>query len=1005
MQMTLYILQELNLLSDSIRSKRHVLFRTKNVIPNLFRDLFTMKRLFLVIILLIGSALCFAQQSESYTSDVQLYNEVRQTFSNGFYPGTVTAADLLWEKFPESSFVHQSLSYKGEALINMESYDEAVRTLESAVTYMHSGSPEIVRSTYLLGRAYYHQKKYTTALEKLHLACNLCLTNNEMEYYPQAVLYSAYIFYELEEYKNAIPLFEYVITNGKKYEAAAYGEAIQKLFVCYNSTGAWKKTEALYKKFNASSDDMGGEGAFEKNIWNTLTLYYADACAGDGKYKEAYDSYCRVIENGDEALAVNALKKAYIISCEHDVGKDSGEVLAKSEDVFKGNPAFVNEFWLRLGIDEYRAHNYAKAEEYFLRIDNDSTSEIFSADIEVVRAVYEAKSILEEGRPVHAAEDKLNLAEQYLKKSKIEKINDAFYSTLLQCKLQGEKWEEVPVVFAKIKQPGASDKFAVSSYYYKKGQFEKVDSGCGELYASSLCKLGLYDKACVEYEKLNSVSADYAKALFCCGRYADALKIAQACDAVEKDYLCGLCLINQRSWKKASESFASYIRQNSGKENFIKLSLYYKGYAEYNLEEFKNAYSSFVRYTVESQNDLNAYSLKSYEYAVKAALQTGDFKNASAQAGNLLKFSESEESRRRAVVLSAEIFADYEKYDEAISLLAPYANGQAGGNSAASADFSAQALFLMARMYERKGDVLRADENYRRVYESMPRSAYAEEAMYRVGEVFYSAEKYSEAFTRFNAYVYKYTSGEFSDAALFYCGDCALRLGQESRSIMMNRTLLQKYPSSVYAYGASKNLLSAYYNQENYSEALGIARTMLKDFPQQSADDEIGKRLTELEKIVGGTDRRVAEKQTEYSKLGGADTKAGRAAGSQLVRLYAESLYTQSDAYELASQLLPKQTGADEREDAAYNAEFIADYCRKNQDNKKAAEMYLRAAEYYRNVRSGERAAAALYGAAEAFAASGLSGDARETAELLKQLYPDSVQAQNVDRVTGASRY
>ena len=67
--------------------------------------------------------------------------------------------------------------------------------------------------------------------------------------------------------------------------------------------------------------------------------------------------------------------------------------------------------------------------------------------------------------------------------------------------------------------------------------------------------------------------------------------------------------------------------------------------------------------------------------------------------------------------------------------------------------------------------------------------------------------------------------------------------------------------------------------------------------------------------------------------------------------------------------------------------------------------MYLRAAEYYRNVSNGERAAAALYGAAEAFTAAGLTGDARETAGLLKQLYPDSLQAENVDRVTGASRY
>ena len=63
--------------------------------------------------------------------------------------------------------------------------------------------------------------------------------------------------------------------------------------------------------------------------------------------------------------------------------------------------------------------------------------------------------------------------------------------------------------------------------------------------------------------------------------------------------------------------------------------------------------------------------------------------------------------------------------------------------------------------------------------------------------------------------------------------------------------------------------------------------------------------------------------------------------------------------------------------------------------------MYLKAAEYYRNVKNNSGAASALYGAAEAFAAEGLKGDARETAALLKELYPQSIQAERVDRVTG----
>ena len=668
-------------------------------------------------------------------------------------------------------------------------------------------------------------------------------------------------------------------------------------------------------------------------------------------------------------------------------------MLAKTQEAFSDKPELLNEFWLRLAIDEFNAKNYEKSEEYLSNIELQEFSE--NTDVKLFKNLYGAKNLLEKGLPAEA-EKMLSGLEPLAKKSETEGAADSCYSTLLQCKLQQEKWEEIPGIYAKLKAPDENAVYAVSAYYYKKGQFEKVAPSTGELYASALCKSGRYEDACLEYAKLGKASQDYALALFHCGRYSDAEKIAAASGSEGRDYIRGLCFINLKAWKTAADCFAAYIKQNSGRSDFQKLSLYYKGYAEYNLAEFKNSYSSFVRFCMEAGEVVNAYVLRGYEYAVKSALQSGDFKNASVQASNLVRYSQEGEQKQKAVILSAEIFADYGNYEAAVELLAPYTTGRD--------DFAAQALFMTAKIRERQDMASEADELYRRIYEGLPRSSYAEEAMYRSGEVYYSHADYSSAYTRFNNYIYKYTSGKFSDAAMFYCGDCALRLGENDRCILLNKTLLQKYPASVYAYGANKNLLESYYRQENYSQALTIAKNMLREFPQQSADDEVGKRVNELEKIVSGTDRRVAEKESEYARLGEASTAAGRAAGTELVKLYAESLSTQKEAYELAVKLLARQTGTEERAAAAYNAEFIAEYSRKEGENKKAAEMYLKAAEYYRSVKNSTGAASSLYGAAEAFAAEGLLGDARETASLLKELYPQSIQAERVDRVTGDAR-
>lgn len=939
-----------------------------------------MKRILTIIFLLTGAALGFARAE----SDIQLYNEIKQSFNNGFYPGAVSATEELQNSFPESSFIQSALAYKGEALIYMENYEDAIAALEQAVSHMHSGSPEIIRCNYLLGRAFFAQKKYPAALEKYHLACSLALTNNDMDFYAPSILYSGRAFYELEKWNEAIPHFEYVVSNGKLFDSADFGEALQKLFICYNKTGKAAKTVALFNKLQ--------EESFEPTVYLSLCFYYGDACAALKNNEDAYKAYSRVLDSSSK------------------------------------NIPGINSFLLRVAADEFKAGNYEKAETYLSKIE--VPEEGGNSDIKLFKNIYLAKILLERKDPKEA-EKLLSGLEAAAKKSEVEGAADSYYSTLLQCKIQSEKWEEIPGVYAKLKTPGQADRFAVSTYYYKKGQFAKVDSSCGELYASALCKQGKYEEACAEYKKLSSnketsslqaAPFDYALALFHCRRYDEALKIADAGTSVQKDYLAGLCLINQKSWKAAATRFANYIRLLSGKAELNKLAYYYKGYAEYNLAQFKDSYASFVRYCMEagggsvsqggassSSNNSGShvgdaagaglagpYVLRSYEYAVKSALQTGDFKNASVQAANLVRYSPAGEQQQKAVILSAEIFTDYENYDAAIDLLAPYTSGRD--------EFAAQSIFMTAKIYERQNKVNRADELYRRIYESLPRSSYAEESMYRAGEIYYTHGEYSQAFSRFNSYIYKYTNGRFSDAALFYSGECALRLGENDRCVMLNKTLLQKWPASVYAYGANKNLLEAYYKQEEYSQALGVARTMLRDFPKQAGDDEIGKRARELERILGGVDRRVAEKESAFVAAGEAGTLAGRRVGTELVRLYAESLSTQHEAFELAERLFAKQTSDSERADAAYNAEFIAEYSRKNEENKKAAKMYLKAAEYYRSVKNEGGAAASLYGAAEAFAAEGLIGDARETAALLKELYPQSIQAERVDRVTGDAR-
>lgn len=929
------------------------------------------KTLLLLTALLTLTAGAFS--ASTAISDIVLFNDIKLSYKNGYYPGAIDKISQLEKDFPDSAYLQEALIYKGVSYFHIQRYEASINTLETALDLMDENSSGKTEALFALGRSFYHHNDYELALTKLHECCLTAKNKNNLEYYNPAVLYSGRSFYKLEDYESAVPLFEYVIKNGNFYSSSDYNEALQKLMRCYNSCDKESKTNELFANLDRSD--------FSSDLYNLLCLYNADACKKLGRNKVAYDYYCRVIECGNEQLAIQALKKAYILSTEANIGVNPGEVFAKSADTFKENPELVKEFWVRLGIDEYKNKNYSKAEEYFTKAESDTP----------LIPLYRAKILVDNKKDAAGAEKLLLSVEEDVKNSDIENILDSYYSVLLQCKYLQKKWNDIPVVYGKIQNPDKQAIYVLSSYYYNKSDYKNVDSSTGELYASALCRLGSYDAACKVYNRLGINNSDYAGALFACGRYEEAYEVAQKSSDNQKEYLSGICQINLKNWTLAKIHFANYIKQMSGKNGFNNFSFFYKGYAEYCLEEYRNSYASFVRYGAEAGSGKKLYLRQGYEYAAKSALQNGDLKSAAIQAENVVRVSQTVEEKQKAVVFSAEVFSDSGEYDKAISVLAPYTSG--------SGDFAAEALFLTAGMYNKKGDVKQADLYFNRVYTDYPRTAFSEEAMFRAGEVFYAHEDYGTALNRFTTYIYKYAEGNFSAAALFFGGDCALRLGENDRTIMLTNTMLQKYKNSIYTYGANKNLLNAYSNIENYNQALEVAKTLVKDFPQQAADDQIGKKLIQLEKLVNGVDKRVVDKQTEYEKHKGSTTKAGRIAGTQLVQLYAGSSYTQKEAYDLAVELLAKQKNGDERAYAASNAEYIADYNRNENNNVKAAEMYLLAAEYYRSVEDGDKAAVVLYGAVEAFMADGYEGDGRQTAELLKSLYPESRQAQRVDRL------
>lgn len=106
-----------------------------------------------------------------------------------------------------------------------------------------------------------------------------------------------------------------------------------------------------------------------------------------------------------------------------------------------------------------------------------------------------------------------------------------------------------------------------------------------------------------------------------------------------------------------------------------------------------------------------------------------------------------------------------------------------------------------------------------------------------------------------------------------------------------------------------------------------------------------------------------------------------------------------TEAKKIAGPLYNSNAKRDARE--YYYLGKIAEFYAKGEQGTKQAEYYLKAVEYYRlsSKDTSSEEAVALYSAVDAFLKDKKTADARETANVLKKLYPDSRQAKNVDKL------
>lgn len=954
--------------------------------------------------------LAFMQLSlfSAAATDASLFGEVNAAYKSSAWPGAIDYADTLVSQYPRSPFIAKALSLKAESLYHLGRVEEACGVFEEAISLASDDGELLVRDYYWLGRMYLMRQKLSSAQKNFVRGAAVYRerfsSNSDMgktsRFYFLNVLWGGRAFYWDGKYKEAVLPFEEVIISGSHYSNSEYAETLSMIYDCYLETKNYKKLLVLHQRLPEN------HAAISDELRGLLNLLSGDAQYSLKQYRQAYDTYCKVLTGDDSVLASVALQKAYSVASGHprEVGEEPGAVLSNARDGLDEYPELLEEFWTRLGVDAFENGDFSKANSYFENAEKEST-DAYTALI----GLYKAEM---------APDLALTIISDYYQKCDIANAASpsSEYAKAYECAFTkwyavAENWEQVKV-HAKnaLSMNGSPAQSKAQIVYwdalasYNLGNLEETRTKIlaqtfpegTELWADSrllmaqvLYKQGRTLNALRMYEEVNrdfplkkGDLADYSKLLFADGQMGASYRQSLLADIPDGWYMTALSSFNRREWETSERYFTKYLEKKNQKNT--SYAKFYIGYVHYKLGLLDMAVRELSDFI--SENPSHPLLWNGCMTATNCAVQLSDLNKAASFAKSAIGAAQTVSQKENAITLCASVLADNKKYEEAAAVLAE--------STKQNDDFGVVARYQLAEIYARNEKLSKSDSLYAEIENKFSSHALADDASYRRGELFYTRENYSQAVKGFLNYQKKFPRGKYLDASYFYCADSYARENKSARAVLQYEALISTMPQSPYIYNAKKNLVVLNRSLGEYSQALSIAESLLADFPQASDSDGIPDQIAELRQLASGINEKMLSLQKAYDAAGKSDSAEGRAAGADLAEYLYESVNTKKDGYSLAKELYAKADASspkgEESAVAVRCAMIVAGYLRDQNDNSTAASSYLDAARHARASGNSQTAERALYSATEAFCAAGLYGDARETVKNMKELYPKS---------------
>ncbi|MBN2444805.1 MAG: tetratricopeptide repeat protein [Spirochaetales bacterium] len=956
-----------------------------------------------IIVLLIMLFLMLGEVSAA-PAEKELFSLAESRYYAKNYAVALETYDEFVKTYPLSGLIPDVQYRRAVCLYRLAQYEDALSLLKRIETRYRS-TRYLDYIQFWAGLIFYHLKDYGEAVNSLELFLK---NTPEGESVSTALFYKGLSEIFLSNYVDGVNTLQTLLANTKDKSFSSSASVLL--------TFAYLK-EANYEEvlFLTKSYDLADFPDPEKA---KLLYYQAEALWGLNRIDEAKVIYKQLLTSPPEIASV-AYRRLFIAAQQEEDFTEMENLLRKAEEAFSGSGDILEDFWVQIGIENYKRGNLEVAEDFFTKLMNSRKNKEIKKSI----PLYLSEIYIQQKKYKKAEEILLNFSKENNNSKETGYLNEIIFR-LGDIALMLGDYPRAVEYYETYRGANPEDPRKIDAQYYnayalyRQGELEKALELTNEVlktysagpYHQELLKLQilLYKKRKDSDATLSALKqyialypddlrgrVDLLKVYFIRKNYnavileiqdmdrkITALKSKDSYSYILSRYFLGLSYIVKKEYKDAAQTL-SLVQEKEAKpaglSQIVPYSLFYQGWALYRLGKFIEA-AAFFSQLIKNYSG-HELDTKALYFAGWCHYSAGNYDQAIVYFSTLSDKNPEDSLKVKALFFKAKSFYNLGNLDEAKDIF------KFIFNKMQKSSFADDALYEYAAILSQQGENEEAASAYLTLSEAYPKSTLREDALYRRGEIYFSGKLYEKARDAFYEYRLKFPEGPLNDAALYWGGLSAYYLDEKFGAVLLWEKIIQDYKTSAYRPNALKKTADVYKESGEYSKALSLYSELITTYGREASAVNAEASAEELRYLILGLSTREAELTVIIDRNKGAQTRDGREALIALAKLY---LYEEGrKKLELAYKLLLQVIEKTEDPDTASRAQFlIGEYFSLKEDFVKAGNEFLKAALI--NPKNKDLMAFAIYKAAEMMKYAGKNNEVRGLVERLEKNFPQS---------------